>query len=143
MNNSELRKFLRHVRINELTGCWEWTQYVSYYGYGQARSNGKHIQAHRLSYEHYVGPIAPKMQIDHTCSVKHCVNPDHLQQVTACENMNLAVEKKENYRSAQTHCKRGHEYNKDNSYRHKPPGRISAARVCRVCQKLRNSMRKK
>jgi hypothetical protein len=34
--------------------------------------------AHRVSYEHYVGPIPKGLEIDHLCRVRHCVNPAHL-----------------------------------------------------------------
>jgi hypothetical protein len=42
--------------------------------------------AHRVVYEILVGPIPSGLQLDHICSVPWCVNPDHLEPVTAKEN---------------------------------------------------------
>jgi hypothetical protein len=43
--------------------------------------------AHRRSYERDVGPIPEGLQIDHLCAERACINPDHLQPVTARENI--------------------------------------------------------
>ena len=44
--------------------------------------------AHRLYYERqHHGPIPPDRQLDHLCRVPACVNPDHLEPVTAAENI--------------------------------------------------------
>jgi hypothetical protein len=71
-------------------GCWLWTAHVNpRTGYVQFRiggRSGKMVLAHRWSYEHFVGPIPDGLQIDHLCRVRHCVNPSHLEPVTAREN---------------------------------------------------------
>jgi hypothetical protein len=38
--------------------------------------------AHRLSYEHWVGPVSEGLELDHLCRVRSCVNPKHLEPVT-------------------------------------------------------------
>ncbi len=43
--------------------------------------------AHRHYYEQYRGPIPADRQLDHLCHVTSCVNPDHLDPVTAAENI--------------------------------------------------------
>ncbi|HTE68439.1 MAG TPA: HNH endonuclease signature motif containing protein [Actinomycetes bacterium] len=48
---------------------------------------GRLQRAHRVFYELYVGPIPDGFQIDHICSNKLCVKPDHLHAVTALENV--------------------------------------------------------
>jgi hypothetical protein len=55
-------------------GCWIW------------QSNGKSRRAHRVSYEMHVGEIPEGLVIDHLCRKKSCVNPKHLEAVTAGEN---------------------------------------------------------
>ena len=56
-------------------------------GYGQFWYGGQKQMAHRYSYQKYVEPIPAGMQLDHTCRNPACVNPAHLEIVTAHENM--------------------------------------------------------
>jgi hypothetical protein len=44
------------------------------------------IRAHRFAYELLVGPIPEGLVIDHLCRNRRCVNPAHLEPVTAEEN---------------------------------------------------------
>lgn len=82
---------LSHYTVNVETQCWEWTGYVDRNGYARAydpdRPRNQRTQwAHRLSYEHHKGPIPTRHQIDHTCQNTTCVNPNHLDAVTAVEH---------------------------------------------------------
>ncbi|NDD52474.1 HNH endonuclease [bacterium] len=43
--------------------------------------------AHRYSWARVNGPLPPGVQLDHVCRNPRCVNPDHLQIVTQCENL--------------------------------------------------------
>jgi len=73
--------------------CWEWTGSRVPHGYGlfwpYGRAGGKQY-AHRFSYEHFVGPIPDGHQVDHLCKNAWCVNPAHLEPVTALTNMRRA-----------------------------------------------------
>ena len=90
----------RVIRHPGLDACWEWTGGMVPMGYGMfwpdGRAGGK-VYAHRWAYEHYVGPVPDGMQIDHKChsgsdcppgpcAHRRCVNPAHLEPVTASEN---------------------------------------------------------
>ncbi|WP_397334648.1 HNH endonuclease signature motif containing protein [Paenarthrobacter nitroguajacolicus] len=56
-------------------------------GYGLFFLHGtKLVIAHRFAYEQALGSIPQGLQIDHVCRVRRCVNPDHLQVVTAEQN---------------------------------------------------------
>lgn len=85
MTNEQLTRFLVKVRP-EITGCWSWTACKLPAGYGKFGINGEPQLAHRLSYEHFVGPIPEGRQIDHLCRNRSCVNPTHIEPVTAAEN---------------------------------------------------------
>lgn len=72
------------------TGCWIWQGYIGPHGYGQIKWNGKSKVAHRVIYEIFKGQIPEGLIIDHLCSVKSCVNPEHLEAVTFSENSQRA-----------------------------------------------------
>jgi len=63
------------------TECWIWNNKPKNNGYGRL---GKK-QAHVASYEAFKAPIAIGT-VDHLCHNKMCVNPDHLEDVSQCEN---------------------------------------------------------
>lgn len=127
-------QYREYYEIDE-DGCWIWVRAVSGNGYGNYGNRG----AHRVFYERFVGPLIDKMQIDHLCRKRSCVNPEHLEQVTARENINRSMP----YRFAnmggvhqliKTHCPNGHEYNEENTSNSKrKDGRTF--RRCKACRR--------
>ncbi|WP_159795743.1 HNH endonuclease signature motif containing protein [Puerhibacterium puerhi] len=86
----------------EPTGfCWNWAAGRDRDGYGRFGLNRVSVLAHRVAYEALVGPIPAGHHLDHLCRNKTCVNPDHLEPVTAAENMRRR-------NAILTHCKNGH-----------------------------------
>lgn len=112
----------KHV-VDE-NGCWIWQGSVAHNGYGTRQYRGKHRTAHRAYYIHYKIEVPEGMHIDHLCRVKLCVNPRHLDMVTAKENMRrkpgvVPYEGKieRTYggpSSGATECRHGHPYSPDN-----------------------------
>lgn len=126
------QRFHEKFAVNPSTDCWEWTASLSTKGYGQIGSGGiyggKLLSAHRVAYEIYVGQIPKGLQLDHLCRVRHCVNPSHLEPVTARENTRRG-HGPAGINAAKTHCPQGHEYTESNTYRNPTTNR----RMCRVC----------
>lgn len=79
----------RHIRRNIAPGergCWLWTRSCSPDGYGWASLNNRTYQAHRLVYTLVKGDIPEGLMIDHLCRIRACVNPAHMEPVSAREN---------------------------------------------------------
>jgi hypothetical protein len=74
-------------------GCWIWTGAQAGSGYAQIQMWPKVQRAHRVSYEHFVGPIPKGKLLRHTCDTKLCINPEHLIPGTKAENGRDSVER--------------------------------------------------
>jgi hypothetical protein len=131
--------FATRVRIDP-NGCWTWTGArwpESNYGNVYTRPGGKgRARVHRVAYERANGPIPNGMTVEHrchtldktcaggpTCMHRLCVNPEHLELLTADENARRQRYAKRGW----THCSRGHEFTPDNT---KIRG---GRRACRTC----------
>lgn len=120
----------------DVLGCWLWTGSTSSHPYGRITFEGKTWLAHRLSHLAFKGFLDDSLVIDHLCSVKVCVNPEHLEQVTQGENVLRAA-------SLITQCPSGHEYTEDNTgYYGARPGKKTPSRYCKECNRLKYWKRK-
>ncbi len=79
-------RFMAKVTFEPSCGCWIFTG-AGCPGYGHIKINGRMFKAHHLTYEHFKGPIPEGLEPDHTCRLKCCVNPDHMEPVTRKENL--------------------------------------------------------
>lgn len=86
-NATQLKeRFDAKWRADADSGCWVWTGARAVSGYGKISLNTKLVPAHRLAWSLYVAAIPDGMTIDHKCRRRECVNPAHLEVVTAGEN---------------------------------------------------------
>ena len=87
------------MKVKRTDTCWLWTGALSTTGYsrinrGKADGGPGMISGHRWAYEHFIGPIPDGLEIDHLCNVRACVNPTHLEPVTALENVRRAADRR-------------------------------------------------
>lgn len=108
--------------------CWLWTGARTSGGYGSVGHNRRHMSAHVLAYEHWVGPVPEGQVLDHLCRNRACCNPAHLEPVTTSENARRTTP----FRQPRTSCPRGHEFTPENTYT-APNGK----RQCIACQRQR------
>lgn len=125
------KRFWDKVQIDPDTCCWEWTAYRNSEGYGRFSYQGQPVRAHRLAYELLAGD-ATGLHCDHLCRNRSCVNPRHIEAVTAQVNVRRGL------RSALAtpiaRCKYGHDFNAENTYID-----IRGHRQCRSCASRRRS----
>lgn len=122
--------FFRHVEFQD-DGCWLWVGAKKPKGYGvfTTRDKGRKIthNAHLYAYRESIGQVPAGLMLDHTCQNKACVNPIHLEPVTAL--INLLRGQCPNFVTSRTGiCKRGHEQSDDNVYVH-----VNGTRHCKIC----------
>ena len=115
-----IKRFLEKVYICK-SGCWLWLGGIKDNGYSSFSYPGGNY-AHRFSHEFFVGKIPSDLEIDHLCRVRCCVNPDHLEVVTASENQRRGDNAIKGGR-----CKKGAHYN---NFYLRPDGH----RQCRGCK---------
>lgn len=119
-------------KVNKTDSCWIWLGHKNNFGYGRIHytENGEYLRtlAHRFSYKYLIGEVPVGLVLDHLCNNRLCVNPYHLKITTHRENIlrgigNPAINSKK------THCKNGHEFNKENT-------RITKnGRQCVICRR--------
>lgn len=117
-------------------GCWEWIAYIDNNGYGRISINSKSRLAHRVMYMITNKKLNKSLEIDHLCKNRKCINPKHLEEVEAIENTKRGDAWL--YNINKTHCRKGHQYDKDNTYIYS-----DGRRACRKCDRLRPSRYKK
>ena len=70
---------------------WRWVGAINDSGYGVIWDGSRLVYAHRLSYVLHGFAIPDGMDLDHTCFVRECVRPDHLEPVTHLVNVRRSV----------------------------------------------------
>lgn len=108
------------------TDCIRWTGAQNSKGYGCFAIDGVSQLAHRVAWEDEHGPIPAGMTIDHLCRVHCCVNVEHMELVTAAEN----VRRQPRVLRVGGECINGHQISSATDLYVNPRGR-SECRACR------------
>ena len=96
--------------------CWRFTGALTG-GYGVIGRGGRgagNVYTHRLTYEHFIGPIPEGLDIDHLCRNRWCCNPRHLEAVPRIVNVARGLRGPGYGPRERSHCKWGHPYSGDN-----------------------------
>ncbi len=121
------------------SGCWLWTGGLNHNGYAQVKvgslldGSKRGVMAHIYTYEKIVEEVPVGLELDHTCRVRCCVNPDHLEPVTRRENLLRSIA----FRAVKTHCPCGHDY--------QDHGHINGQGYmeCRTCRNKQSMLRER
>lgn len=126
-------------KSNGETSCWIWLGATDG-RYGQFWVDGRIVRASRFSWSIHNGIEFPKdKEACHKCDNTMCVNPSHIWPGTHKENLLDAsskgrlTSKERNPRVRKTHCKRGHEFNEENT-KIRPDGM-----ECLACKRMHNA----
>jgi len=118
-DEDSLRRYLieRSTRVDD-DGC------LIVRGYGSQRGVYQKVAgrawAHIAAYVAFVGDYDPRLDVDHTCGVKDCIEPTHLRQLTRAENCRARIRKPQ--------CRNGHAREIDEATGH-------YRRACRACNR--------
>ena len=132
--HEDLERFAAKTRRAD-NGCLIWTAATSGRPgrkYGCFYAAGKPIKAHRFALLLKQGFLTPGLMACHTCDERLCVEPSHIYEGTASDNVRDAVERGQhsNGQSLKSHCPQGHPYEDWNTYEYR------GTRNCRICRNV-------
>lgn len=81
------------AKVERTNTCWLWHGIIQPNGYGYFTYNRKNYYAHRFVWLLTYGEL-PKLHVLHKCDIRNCVNPNHLFEGTAKDNLWDAMKKK-------------------------------------------------
>lgn len=127
---------LLRCRVIHPNGCWLWNGSLNGNGYGQVMIDYISYGVHRLSLHVFKDfDLNSPLNALHTCDNPVCFNPDHLYAGNQSNNLTDAYKRgrrKGNSLGGRTHCRKGHEYNEENTYIRPDLG----TRACKLCRRL-------
>jgi hypothetical protein len=130
-------------RVDKQENCWIWTGTQAGDGYGSfyvggGRVNRVRLYAHRWSYLQAYGSIPEGLEVDHTCRIRLCVKPDHLELVTHAENHRRRRGIKHGPYDVGDTCRHGHPRTPENT-----GVNSQGNRFCRPCARASEARRRR
>lgn len=105
--NDAIDKLLERLIFPD-DGCWIWTG-CPRMKYPTISCGTVRLSVHRLAFELFSGPIPDGYDVHHRCENPRCCNPDHLEALTQIDHYRL--------HKVKSHCKYGHPFSPENTYR--------------------------
>jgi hypothetical protein len=87
MRKSIKERFDQRISSEPSSGCWLWTGGTDKNGYGRMWVASRMVQAHRVAWSLYRGPIPDGYVVCHICDCPPCCNPEHLFVGTRQDNI--------------------------------------------------------
>lgn len=142
MTTEELATLVKRIQAKGVTshgGCVIWTGMAwspkdPSRRYGYIKHCGKKLRVHRIVFLAEYGPLPSGTVPDHLCRNTLCINPLHMEAVTARENTLRGIGPTA-INARKTMCNKGHPLHGDNVWL-RPNTR---ERWCRTCMRARRS----
>lgn len=136
-----VKRFWAFVEKRGDDDCWAWTGGTTADGYGRFWDGQQETGAHRYSYLIHKQDYDPSLLACHTCDNPTCVNPAHLFMATNAENTRDKMKKGRHRLTFPIRCRRGHFYDRENTYYYVENGR--SQKRCKACVRMHVSAYKR
>ncbi len=77
-----LERFVAKFELDPQTGCWNWAASLSRKGYGKFQTMNGCFDAHKVSFEIFMGLVPRGTELHHICNNRRCVNPNHMNPLS-------------------------------------------------------------
>jgi hypothetical protein len=82
-----LKRIYAKVETDKNKLCFKYTGATNGKQYGRIWARGKNHSVHRLMYQIFFGDIPADKEVHHTCGIRNCCNPAHLELISHRENV--------------------------------------------------------
>lgn len=110
LTEKEIKRF--NSKWKKIGDCHLWQGPLDRDGYGYITLRHESQRAHRVAYFICHGAIPDGFVVNHTCRNRSCVNPQHLNTMSASENSKRDTTSRGYINSQKTRCPRGHLYDR-------------------------------
>lgn len=117
--------------IEKTESCWLWKGRLNKQGRAKVRFHNKEMNAARVAYILFIGPIPENHLLHHICKNKQCVNVLDINHIIP-QKIELHEDCIGTINRLKTHCPKGHEYSKENTRKYF--NKNHWYRVCITCQ---------